>query len=118
MRADDDAIDDWLDGVLTGEDRERFIPIWDDVAARYPDPDQQDERNAALSAAVRYLLGEVFPADFGREMGRINSALCEAKAAARAVALLAVDDGVSEISLHRELGVTRRTLRLWLGKDS
>lgn len=119
MHNDDTAIADWLgDATLTTEQRDRFITIWDDVATRYPEPEDQDVRSAALSAAVQYLLGETTPTDAGREIGRLNAALEDAKAAARAIAVLAVEDGTSEYALHQELGVTRRTLRLWLGKDA
>ena len=119
MHNDDTAIDAWLgDATLTTEQRDRFITIWDDVATRHPEPEDQDVRSAALSAAVQHLLGETTPTDAGREIGRLNAALEDAKAAARAIAVLAVEDGASEYALHRELGVTRRTLRLWLGKDA
>lgn len=119
MHNDNTAIDAWLgDATLTNMQRDRLITIWDDVATRYPEPEDHDTASAALAAAVQYLLGETTPADTGREIGRLNAALEDAKAAARAVALLAVEDGTSEYALHQELGVTRRTLRLWLGKDA
>lgn len=121
MHNDDTAIDAWLGDAadtLTDEQRDRFITIWDDTGTRYPEPEDQDLRNAALSAATQYLLGEATATDAGREIGRLNAALEDAKAAARAIALLAVEDGASEYQLHQDLGVTRRTLRLWIGKDS
>lgn len=39
-----------------------------------------------------------------------------ALAAARQIAVMAIADGATENSLHDRLGVTRRTLRQWLGK--
>ena len=72
----------------------------------------QDERNAALSAAAQYLLGEITPTTAGSEIGRRVAALEDAKSAGRAVALLAIEDGASEYRVHKDLGITRRTLRL------
>jgi hypothetical protein len=64
MHNDDTAIDAWLgDATLTTEQRDRFITIWDDVATRHPEPEDQDVRSAALSAAVQHLLGETTPTD-------------------------------------------------------
>lgn len=119
MHTDDTAIDAWLGPVeLDDEQRARFTAIWDDVAKHWPAPEDQDLRNAALSAAVQYLSGETAPADIGRDIARLSAEMECAKAAARAVAGLAVEDGRSENTLHGELGVTRRTLRLWLGKSA
>lgn len=115
MHTDDTAIDAWLGPVeLTDEQRERFILIWDDVTDRYPD--DQDSQSAALSAAVQQLLGDLSPTEAGREIARLTGELANARAAARAVALLEIDAGATESGLHRELGVTRMTLRSWLGK--
>ena len=115
MHNDDTAIDAWLGDVeLTDGQRDRFIMIWDDVTDRYPD--DHESTSAALSAGLQYILGDTNPAAAGQALARANAAVVEAKAAARAVALLAVDAGVSEYALHQELGITRRTLRLWLGK--
>lgn len=121
MHTDDTAIDAWLGPAaddLDAAQRDRFITIWDDVADRWPAPEDQDLRNAAMGGAVQYLLGETAPAEYGRTIGRLNAELEETKAAARAVAMLAIEDGASENQLHQDLGVTRRTLRLWLGKDA
>lgn len=119
MHADDIAIDDWLGPVeLDDRQRVRFISVWEDVTAHWPAPEDQDLRNAALSAAVQYLLGETTPTDVGREIARLAAERQCAKAAARTIAGLAVEDGSSERQLHKELSVTRRTMRLWLGKTS
>ena len=111
----DDAMDAWLGPVeLTSEQRERFAAIWDDVDGRYPD--DADAVNAALSAAVQYLLGETGPESAGREIARRTAALEDARAAARVVAVLAIADGESENALAARMGVTRVTVRKWLGK--
>lgn len=119
MHADDTAIDAWLGPAaddLDDDQRDRFTAVWDQVVEQYPAPEDQDLRNAALSAAVQYLSGETTPSEAGRALGRANAALAEARAAVRAVAGLAIDDGASEYALHQELGITRTTLRSWLGK--
>lgn len=111
----DDAMDAWLGPVeLTSEQRDRFAAIWDDVDGRYPD--DADAVNAALSAAVQYLLGETGPEDAGREIARLTAALEDARAAARVVAVLAIADRESESALAARMGVTRMTVRKWLGK--
>ena len=111
----DDAMDAWLGPVeLTSEQRERFAAIWDDVDGRYPD--DADAATAALSAAVQYLVGETRPEDAGREIARLAASLEDARAAARAVAVLAIADGESESALAARMGVTRMTVRKWLDK--
>ena len=111
----DDAMDAWLGPVeLTSEQRERFAAIWDDVDGRYPD--DADAVNAALVAAVQYLLGETGPESAGREIARRTAALEDARAAARVVAVLAIADGESENALAARMGVTRMTVRKWLDK--
>lgn len=111
----DDAMDAWLGPVeLTSEQRDRFAAIWDDTDGRYPD--DADAVNAALSAAVQYLLGETGPEDAGREIARLTAALEDARAAARVVAVLAIADRESESALAARMGVTRMTVRKWLGK--
>ena len=111
----DDAMDAWLGPVgLTDEQRDRFTTIWDDVTGRYPD--DQDAATAALSAAVQYLVGETRPEDAGREIARLTASLEDARAAARVVAVLAIADGESENALAARMGVTRMTVRKWIGK--
>ena len=111
----DDAMDAWLGPVgLTDEQRDRFTTIWDDVTGRYPD--DQDAATAALSAAVQYLVGETRPEDAGHEIARLTASLEDARAAARAVAVLAIADGESESALAARMGVTRMTVRKWLDK--
>ena len=67
---------------LTEEQRERFAAECDEIIARYPRPDDQDERTAALTACVQYLLGETSVADAGAERARTQRAALDALAAA------------------------------------
>lgn len=106
----------WDHAELTADELDRFAEAWDAISDRYPREDEQEERTAALVAAVQYLLGETSPDDAGRTLVRARAQLAEALAAARQVAVMAIADGASEYALHERLGVTRRTLRQWLGK--
>ncbi len=83
---------------------------------RYPDPDEQPERDAALSATVQYLLGETNLDDAGRALGAARRAQSLAMAAAQQVAAMAAGDGVSEVEAARRAAIDRMTLRKVLGK--
>ena len=101
---------------LTEGQRERFAAEWDEIDARYPDPDDSDERLAALAACVQYLLGEtdVYQAGFEREAAQREAA--RAYAASRQVARMAALDGASEVQAARSASIDRMTLRKDLGK--
>ena len=75
---------------LTGEQRDRL----DDEAAEIierigDDPDDQDDRDAALSAVVQYLLGETTIDQAGRERAATLAAARHASIAAQTIARLA-----------------------------
>lgn len=112
----------WLGDVYTtGEldnlQLDRFAAAWGRLDQIWPDSDDQDERNAALSAALRYISGDADERDIGHELRVARAGLAEATAAARMVATLAVEDGATEVYLARDLGIDRsNTLRRWLGK--
>ncbi|WP_433717483.1 hypothetical protein ACQP2U_44000 (plasmid) [Nocardia sp. CA-084685] len=102
---------------LTPERRDQLAHIAGDVAERYPDPDDQPLRDAALSAAVQYWLGETSLEDAAAELIRTRQAEAAARAAARQLAILAAAEGISETRIADRLGVQRaKTLRTWLGK--
>lgn len=86
------------------------------IHERYPDPDDSTERDAALSAATQYLLGEVSPAGVGDELRRARANEQESRAAAQQVAVMAVEDGMSEAEAARLVGLDRMTVRKALGK--
>lgn len=52
----------------------------------------------------------------GKALSEAKAALSDATDAARQAAIEAVDVGISEAEVARELGVTRMTVRSWLGK--
>lgn len=119
MSTQEYEINAWLGPAVDDLDEEqwtRFADVWRDVGARYPDPDEQAERNAALTAAVQFILAETTPAEAGRALDQARTAQIEALAAARQVAIMAVEDGAYEHVVADELRVTRRTVRKWQGK--
>lgn len=106
------ALDD-----LTPEQVERVRAEADRIAERYPHPDHQDEREAALSAAVQYLLGETKAIDVANALTAARMAEARASAAAQQVATMLVADKVaSEVVAARDCGIDRMTLRKALGK--
>lgn len=101
---------------LTTEQLDRLCAEADRIDARYPDPDEADERNAALSAAVQYLLGDADASTAGAELAAARAAAERAMVAAQQIAVMTVADGGSEAETARRIGVTRMTVRQALGK--
>jgi hypothetical protein len=85
--------------ALNGEQLEILHDACKDIENRYPDPDEVTEREAALSAAVQFLLGETTPADAAAELER-------ARAAERVAFVHAEQVGVM---LHRLQGERKAT---------
>ncbi|MFI2664898.1 hypothetical protein [Micromonospora carbonacea] len=101
---------------LTDEQRDQLAAAADDITQRYPDPDDQDDRDAALSATVQYLLGEATADDTAR-------ALLAARRAARAAYVAAVQHAVMMVRAGRQkkaaalaCGIDRMTLLKALGE--
>ena len=102
---------------MTADQRSRFDAEAERITARYPDPDHQPEREAALSAAVQYLLGETKAIDVANALTAARMAEARALAAAQQVATMLVADKVaSEVVAARDCGIDRMTLRKALGK--
>jgi hypothetical protein len=101
---------------MTAAPLKRFAQVWTDLAGRYPDARDTTVRDAALLAAARYLGGYLTPADIGKTLARARAKADETMAAARQVAVMAVDDGAAEAVTARDVGVDRMALRKWLGK--
>jgi len=109
----------WLGPVaddLTDAQRERFADEWDEITARYPDRDDDEEATAALTACVQYLLGETTAEDAGAERRRTQRAEMVARAAARQVARMAALDGMPKAAAARAAGLDRMTLLKDLGE--
>lgn len=101
---------------LTPEQRERFDDEARAVEARYPDPDDFDRCEAALSATVQHLLGDVTPDEAARNL--INARIAEGRAFAAAVqvAVMLVHDGEPKATSARRCGIDRMSLLAALGE--
>lgn len=103
---------------LTAEQIERVAYEADRIAERYPDPDEQPEYDAALSAVVQYLLGETTPEDANRALIEARRREAEATAAATWMAVMLVRDNpvrYKAVAAQRA-GVDRMTLLKALGE--
>lgn len=100
---------------LTAEQIDRFERVWNDIA----DDDRRDnpERvEAVLSAAVQYLLGETSIDEAGAQRAATRTSSFIASAAAQQIAIMAVEDGMSETEAARRASIDRMWLRKRLGK--
>lgn len=102
--------------AMTPEQRARFEAEAADVVARHHDPDLPEDRDAALSALVQYLLGETTLDDAGAQRVRTRADARAASIAAQQIARLAVQDGTPEAEAARRAGLDRMTVRKALGK--
>lgn len=110
----------WLgdDHGLTGEQVGELQHTADDIAARWPDEDDRDEREAALTAAYRLMAGDD---DVVEELGQVlaDARSTELRALAglqQAAITLVPTHRESEAGFGRRAGVDRMTVRKWLGK--
>lgn len=106
-----DAADD-----LTEDQIGRLMAEADRIDARYPDSDNEAERQAALTAAVQYLLGETRPTDAGQRLNTARGVQAEAMAASKQIAAMAVADGMSAVQAATATAIDRMTLLKVLGK--
>lgn len=113
-------IEAWLgdDHGLTDEQIDELTTAAEDIAERYPDPDDQEDRDAALFAAYQLMARpqeDVLAEMAGRlEQGRTMER--RALAGMRQAAIMLVPSEQSESGLARKLGVDRMAVRGWLGK--
>lgn len=106
----------WPDGDPTPEQLARFHAAAAVIEARWPDPDDSAERDAALSAALQVITGEESVEAIGRRAAEAQGMLLRARAEQVGAALAAREDYPSEQAMADDLGVTRMTIRSWLGK--
>ena len=117
----------WLgdDHGLTEEQITDLMRTADEIGERYPDRDDQEDRDAALFAAYELMtrdVGEVIAEQAGRiEQGRTMQR--RGLAGARQIVITLDARGeldprgdLNESSLARLLGVDRMAVREWLGK--
>jgi hypothetical protein len=106
---------------LTAEQIDLIQTLCRDIDERWPDPDEQPEREAALSAVVQYLLGDTTPETARRTLVEARRRWDEAKAASTWLgvaivrerqragrrpekAVVARDVGIDRMALLRALG--------------
>jgi hypothetical protein len=137
-----DEIEVWLgEGHgLTDDQIEQLRAIADDITARYctPDPDVEDpeearadllaataeERDAALTAAYEVLTGDTGVVDeYAARLARARREQSLATAALSQIARMTIEPGdrgrkrpESEKGFAERAGVTRMTVRNWLGR--
>ena len=93
--------------------REQLAQFKATLAEEYPGADGRKIRDEVLDTAREYLRGDVTVAEVGEELADARLELAAAMAAAKAVGLLAIENGGPEQSTARELGVERLTVRDW-----
>lgn len=121
---------EWLgdDHGLTVEQIADLTRTADEIAARYPGPDDADERQAALTVAYRLMVEEPerVVAEIAQARTRARLAEVEALAGLRQAALSLVDlhagkggAGItSQAGFAQRAGVARKVVRGWLGLGS
>lgn len=109
----------WLgdDHGLSNEQIAELLGHADEIADRYPDPDDKPERDAALSAAYRMLIGERNVIEqLATERAAAKAAEACALAGLRQLAIMQSRAGESESGFARRANVDRMAVRKWLGK--
>lgn len=95
-----------------------LLRLADEIHGRYPDPDDQAERDAALSTAYQLLLGndEVID-ELAQKRANARAAESHALAGLRQAALMLIPtESRTESGFARQAGVDRMAVRGWLGK--
>ena len=68
-------------------------------------PDDADDREAALTAAVQYMLGDLTPEEAGRRYRETHAAARRARVQATQVAAMAEADGMPAADITRAVGL-------------
>lgn len=95
---------------LTQEQVDRLHREAQAITTRYPNPDDADDREAALTAAVQYMLGELTVEEAGRRRRETRAAERHARVQAIQVALMAAADGMPTATAARAAGIDRQVL--------
>jgi hypothetical protein len=111
----------WLgdDHALTAERLDEFATAADEIEQQYPDPDDQDEAQAALIAAYRLLVEDqaVVVRELSTQLASARRAELLAAAGLKQAARQTIGGGQrTEAGFAREVGVDRMTVRAWRGK--
>ncbi len=113
-------LDAWFgtDHELTEDQVTELHAIVNEIEERYPDPDDQDDRNAAMSTAYRLFLNQDEVLDeLAVELIEARAAEATALAGLRQAAQILIPSGRrTEAGFARQAGVDRQAVRKWLGK--
>ncbi|MEU3527581.1 hypothetical protein AB0E62_27545 [Streptomyces sp. NPDC038707] len=111
----------WLgdDHGLTDDQMDELLRTADEIEEQYPDEDDRDDREAALTAAYRLMVEA--PEDLVAELAAARTAarIAERKAlvALRQVAVTRIGNGdATEAGFAQQAGIDRMAVRRWLGK--
>lgn len=114
-------LDAWLgdDHGLTDDQADELLRTADEIEEQYPDEDDHDDREAALTAAYRLMIEA--PEDLVAELAAARTAArtAERKAlvALRQVAVTRITNrDATEAGFAQQAGVDRMAVRRWLGK--
>lgn len=106
----------WLGPVeATDEQRDAIMRADNAIQARYPHPDADDDRTAALTAAVTVIVGDDTLRHIGEQWRAARRVEREAMAALTG-AISASSTTMTEVAMAAESGVNRATIRKALGK--
>ncbi|GAA3590881.1 hypothetical protein [Streptomyces osmaniensis] len=110
----------WLgnDHELNEDQLTQLLDEANEIEERYPDADDQPERDAALSTAYQLLLGqdEVIE-ELARKRDAAKAAESQALAGLRQAALMLIpNESRTESGFAKQAGVDRMAVRGWLGK--
>jgi hypothetical protein len=113
-------LESWL-GDDHGLDEDQLAELLDtanEIEDRYPDPDDQDERTAALTVAYRLAQGQDEVVDeLAKERADARATESRALAGLRQAALTLIpSESRTEAGFAKQAGVDRMAVRSWLGK--
>lgn len=111
----------WLgdnQGDLTNEQVTELLVLAEAIEARYPDEDDADESQAALTAAYRLMVepAEDVVDELAQKLIAARVAQVEALAAIRQAAIVLTPKDWTEVGFANAAGVDRMAVRKWLGK--
>lgn len=113
-------IEAWLgdDHGLTDQQIDDLTATADEIAARYPDPDDKAEREAALTVAYQLMAGdEGTVEELARELLAARLAEAQALAGLRQAALTLIPSNQeTQAGFARRAGVDRMAVRGWFGQ--
>ena len=111
--ASSDELEAWLGPALedlSPEQVDRLHREAQNIAARYPDDDDADDREAALIAATQYLLGDLTLEEAGKRRRETRAAERHARVQAIQLAVMAEADGMPTAAAARAAGIDRQVL--------